>query len=93
MIEHGVKTIKVELLEPLPSGTLMPSNLMGNPMCELVAYINGVSNERDPMIRLVINKARFLHLSTIKCMHPRVVYRDKEGRDFSNEDVIDRLYN
>ncbi len=93
MIEHNVKTIEVDVLMPLPSGVLELSNFIGDSTCELVPYINDISGERDPMVRLIINNARFLHLSTIKKSHPRVVFRNKEGRDFEAKDVIDKLYN
>ncbi len=58
--EKGIKSIQVKVysMMGIASGTFLYD-------AEIVPYVNGVSGKRDPMIRQVINKGHFLHLSTV----------------------------
>ena len=98
VIEKDKKTIKVKVLKQLPSGDVMPSVM--NTFCyedgefraELVPYINEISKERDPMIRQISHKHRFLHLFTMSCMSD-ILFRTDDGQEFGINKVMDRLYN
>ena len=102
-IQQDMKTIKVEVLNQLlrpdgSDGDTVPSGIDtfcyedGNFRAELVPYFNGVSKERDPMVRQISHHYRFLHLSTIKKMYPRIIFKTEDGGQFGISEVINNLY-
>ena len=90
MIEKDKDAVKVSF-QRIASATLMTP---GGPIeAELVPYVNGISGQRDPMIRPIKNKARFLHMTTIQKYYPRSAFKDEDGVPFGIDDVMGMLYN
>ncbi len=59
---------------------------------EIVPYINDISKERDPMVRQIKHRGRFLHVSTILRNLATYEYEDVEGVRFSAREIEGRLY-
>lgn len=108
MIVKDKKILRVESFDrrPLNSGgfdSLEPFSLdfWGQPkkagyQVDLVPYINGISGEKDPMIRPLDHPARFIHLSTIYERHScpkNIVFKTENGETFGLGEIIGRLWN
>ena len=59
---------------------------------ELIPYFNEVSKERDPIMRPVENKGRFIHLSTMLDGVKKYTFKDESGNGFEPSQVMGILY-
>lgn len=92
MIETNINPIpvKVYTVRRTFKGGVTSSTYLHD--AEIVPYINNISKERDPIVRQVKHKGRFLHVSTILRNVTVYEYEDTEGVKFSANEIEGRLY-
>jgi hypothetical protein len=92
MIEEGVDVVPVKVFAVRGRLEHTPATSDYVYDAEIVPYINGISKERDPMVRPTDNPGRFLHLSTLLIGCSNFEYEDSNGFRFGPRDIIAKLY-
>jgi hypothetical protein len=92
MIEEGVDIVPVKVFAVRGGLGQSPATSDYVYDAEIVPYINGISNERDPMVRQKECPGRFFHLSTLLIGCPNFEYEDETGFIFGPRDIIAKLY-
>jgi hypothetical protein len=92
MIEEGIDVVPVKVFAVRGGLGQLPATSTYVYDAEIVPYINGISKERDPMVRPIDNPGRFLHLSTLLTGFASHEYEDANGWRFGPKEIIAKLY-